>query len=274
MPNTPTFDRFISLNLGNPDKSPHDVRQYWTPERKKSAVPAHRYGTAADQRNPPDAGNAAPTTDPKQADLSKMPFITGGKLFFTLDGVDYVGSGNIFMRSNLLLTAAHCVQDDITGHLAENFVFERCYTGELSTEDFTFKTVALKENWYTEKDNKWDYAIAILDSNSTVEKPLKYTTENILGKSVTAMGYPLDYFDGAQMMFINGTVTQRLDNWTIIGGKLSNGASGGAWVADDNETAVGLNSFGTKTAKGGVYMGSPIFDDAFDKLYQYVLTLI
>lgn len=50
----------------------------------------------------PDASNAAPATDPKQADLSQMPFITGGKLFFTLDGVDYVGSGNIFMRNNLL----------------------------------------------------------------------------------------------------------------------------------------------------------------------------
>lgn len=273
MTNTPNGGGFMSLQLGTPDSSPYDVRQYWTPERKKAAVPAHRYG-AGPAFELPDASNAAPATDPKQADLSQMPFITGGKLFFTLDGVDYVGSGNIFMRNNLLLTAAHCVQDDITGHLAENFVFERCYTGELSTEDFSFKTVALKENWYTEKDNKWDYAIAVLNTNSTVATPLKYTTASALGKTVTAMGYPLNYFDGAQMMFINGTVTQRVDNWTLIGGKLSNGASGGAWVLEDNETAVGLNSFSTKTAKGGIYMGSPKFDAEFDKLYQYVLTLL
>ncbi len=263
---------FIQMQPGGIDKSPHDIREYWTPERKKAAVPAHRYGKGFDIM--PDASNAAPATDPKEADMSRMPFITCGKLFFTLDGVDYVGSGNIFMRNNLLLTAAHCVQEDITGNLAENFVFERCYTGELSTEDLTFKTVALKENWYTEKDNKWDYAIAILNQNSTVAKPLKYTTESPLGKSATVMGYPIDYYDGAQMMFINGTITEKVDYWTMIGGKLSNGASGGAWVLDDNETAIGLSSFGVKTAKGGVYMGSPKFDEEFDKLYQYVLTLI
>ena len=265
---------FMSLQLGNPDGSPYDVRQYWTAERKKAAVPAHRYGTGPAFERPPEGENAAPATDPRQADLSKMPFITGGKLFFTLDGVDYVASGNIFMRKNLLLTAAHCVQDDITGHLAENFVFERCYTGELSTEDFAFKTVALKENWYTEKDNKWDYAIAVLDRDSTVDTPLRYSLEGILGKTVTAMGYPLNYFDGAQMMFINGMVTEKVDYWTLIGGKLTNGASGGAWVLEDNETAVGLNSFSVKTAKGGIYMGSPKFDTEFDNLYQYVLTLL
>ena len=136
--------------------------------------------------------------------MSQMPFITGGKLFFTLDVVDYVASGNIFMKNNLLLTAAHCVQDDNTGHLAENFVFERCYTGELSTEDFTFRTVALKEQWYTEKDNKWDYAIAILNRDSMVEKPLQYKIENLLGRTVTASGYPTNYFDGVQMMYITG----------------------------------------------------------------------
>lgn len=279
MKNTSNKGLFTAFQLGDPERSPLDIRQYWTPERKKAAVPARmfRTGVGFPEIGPipsPEDANAAPTTDPKQADLSRMPFITGGKLFFTLDNVDYVGSGNVFMRNNLLLTAAHCIQDDITGHLAENFVFERCYTGELSTEDFTFKTVALKENWYNEKDNKWDYAIAVLNQNSTVAAPLKYSTQNALGKQVTAMGYPVNYFDGAQMMFINGMVTERVDNWTIVGGKLSNGASGGAWVLEDGETAIGLNSFGTKTAKGGVYMGSPKFDAEFDKLYQYVLTLL
>ena len=199
---------FITFQRNILDKSPQDVRSYWTPERKKKAIPAHRITMGANMADvpdvPQDGANVAPTTDPKRADLSKMPFITGGKLFFTLDGVDYVASGNIFMKNNLLLTAAHCVQDDNTGHLAENFVFERCYTGELSTEDFTFRTVALKEQWYTEKDNKWDYAIAILNRDSTVEKPLQYRVENLVGRTVTASGYPTDIFDGAQSDPIRG----------------------------------------------------------------------
>ena len=270
---------FLTFQRQNLDKSPQDVRAYWTPERKRKAVPTFRTDMGSNVADTldavkPDGANAAPTTDPKQADLSQMPFITGGKLFFTLDGVDYVASGNIFMKNNLLLTAAHCVQDDNTGHLAENFVFERCYTGELSTEDFTFRTVALKEQWYTEKDNKWDYAIAILNRDSTVEKPLQYRVENLLGRTVTASGYPTDIFDGAQMMYITGSVDGRADSWMIRGGKLTNGASGGAWVLEDGETVVGLNSFSGTTAKGVPYIGSPKFDAEFDKLYNYVLTLL
>ena len=270
---TPNGGQFAAFQLGNLEKSPQDIRLYWTPERKKAAVPAPMFRTGINAAQSSDASRQDPTTDPLPADLGKMPFTTGGKLFFTLDGVDYVGSGNIFVRQNLVLTAAHCVQDDVTGHLAENFLFERCYSGEESSEDFTFKTIALKENWHIEQDNKWDYAIAVLNADSTVATPLRYSTESPLRKRVTAMGYPLNYSGGAQMMFINGTVTERLDNWTLIGGKLSNGASGGAWVLDDNVTAVGLNSYGTKTAKGGVYMGSPKFDEEFEKLVNYVMNL-
>ncbi len=96
---------FLTFQRQTLDKSPQDVRAYWTPERKKAAIPAHRYGTATDDVGMPDAANSAPTTDPKQADLSKMPFITGGKLFFTLDGVDYVASWEDPHVRNLLLPA-------------------------------------------------------------------------------------------------------------------------------------------------------------------------
>ena len=274
----PDSERFAAFPSVNSERSSSEIRQYWTPERKRAARPARMFRTGVEQvpesNASPVLSRFDPTSEPKQADLGKMPYTTGGKLFFTLDGVDYVGSGNIFMKKNLVLTAAHCVQDDMTGHLAENFIFERCYSGEESTENFTFKTIALKENWHIEKDNKWDYAIAILDKDSTVETPLKYSIESAFEKRVNAMGYPLNYFDGAQMMYVNGTITQRLDYWTIIGGKLGNGASGGAWVLEDNVTAVGVSSFSTKTSKGGVYMGSPKFDEEFDKLYKYVETLL
>ena len=78
---------FLTFQRQTLDKSPQDVRAYWTPERKRAAIPAHRTDTgvnAADvpDSSMPDGANAAPTTDPKQADMSKMPFITGGKLFF------------------------------------------------------------------------------------------------------------------------------------------------------------------------------------------------
>ena len=60
---------------------------------------------------PLDGSNAALTLGPNQADLSKMPFITGGMLFFVLDGVDYVASDDYPYVINLLLLAVHCVQN-------------------------------------------------------------------------------------------------------------------------------------------------------------------
>lgn len=92
---------FITFQRNILNKSLQDVRAYWTPERKKAAIPAHRADTGTNAENTldaalPDSANAAPTTDPKQADMSQMPFITGGKLFFTLDGVNYVASGKHF----------------------------------------------------------------------------------------------------------------------------------------------------------------------------------
>ena len=267
---------FITFQRNILDKSPQDVRTYWTPERKKAAIPAHRTDTVANAPDMlPDGTNAAPTTDPKQADLSKMPFIKGGKLFFTLDGVDYVASGNIFMKSNLLLTAAHCIQDKDSGSIGENYVFELDYTGELSSEDFTFKTVALRENWYQTKNEKYDYALAILDKPSKVATPLRYTTDTqIRDKQITSMGYPTAYFDGAQMMFVKGLVVPIYGHWAMFGSKMGAGASGGAWVLDDNVTAVGLNAYVSVSGKEILYSGSPLFDKEFDSLYQYALTLM
>ena len=276
MPN-PDCSQFTTLSPGSSGSTPFDVRAYWTPERKKAAIPIHRFRSGAmvpstvDEITP-DADNSIPTTEPKQADRNVMPFITGGKLFFTLDGKDMVGSANVFMRSNMVLTAAHCIQDEMTGNLAEHFLFQRGFSGEVSDEDFGFKTVALKEQWYKEKDTKWDYAIAILDGNSTVPTPLKYTTEDVSGRTVTAMGYPVNYFGGAQMMYLNGTLTSRLDTWAIFNARLGQGSSGGAWVLEDNVTAAGVMSYFVTTAKGGVYIGSPKFDGEFESLYRYALT--
>ena len=50
------------------------------------------------------------------------------------------------------------------------------------------------------------------------------------------------------------------------------GCSGGAWVLDDNNTVVGVNSYGP-VSESDAYGGSPIFDENFESLYKYVLTL-
>ncbi len=266
--------RFTAMELNNLDNSDIDILQYWTPERKALATPvAMEFDGDAAMTELPEA--LEPATDPVQADLGKMPFTAGGKLYYTLNGKNFVASGNIFMRRNMVLTAAHCVQDKKTGNLAENFLFAQCYSGEQASDNFTFRTVALKENWYLKKDVAFDYAIAIIDKNSQFGEPLRYTIDpDIEGRAVTSMGYPVEYYGGAQMMYTKGTLTARQNHWIMPGSKMGPGSSGGAWVLSDGVTAVGLNAYVVRSGSQIAYSGSPKFDIEFEKLYKYALTLI
>lgn len=260
----------VSYTLETNDTYAQQIIDYWTPEKKKGAIPIMQGIPCLEDEIEQDETKA---TDPEKADLSRMPFSAGGKLFFSQDGQDYVASANIMEKSNLLVTAAHCVQDRDTGNLCDNFLFERCYNSGKASEKLTFKTIALKEYWHSEKKWKWDYAMAVLNTNSSAT-PLKYSTEDINNKSVTNFGYPVNYYDGNQMVFVKGTAAKRSDNtWLINGCKMRGGSSGGAWVLEDDKTIVGVNSYGP-VSESLAYEGSPIFDENFESLYNYVLTLI
>ncbi len=258
----------VAYSFGRGENNGRDVISYWTVERKRRATPV-----LPGMRNGGGPANG-PATDPQLADLSRMPFITGGKLYYSMDGTDFVASASIFERTNLLLTAAHCIQNKNTGNLGEKYLFERCHQGESASEQLTFRTVAVKEFWYSEKKSKWDYSIVILDQDAAVDTPLKYSLEGIADKTVTAFGYPTNYYNGDSMVYITGTPVRGADSTWLIGGcKMRKGASGGAWVLEDGQTVVGVNAFIASPATAS-YLGSPIFDENFESLYQYVLTLL
>ena len=65
MKDNPNGGRFMAMQLGNIDRSPHDIRQYWTPERKKAAVPAPM-GLVTAAPKLPEAENEEPATDPSR----------------------------------------------------------------------------------------------------------------------------------------------------------------------------------------------------------------
>jgi hypothetical protein len=50
-------------------------------------------------------------TEPRHADNTKMPFMTGGKLFFSNNGKNYIASAALSCKRNIVTTSAHCVQD-------------------------------------------------------------------------------------------------------------------------------------------------------------------
>lgn len=260
----------VSYTLETNDTYAQRIIDYWTPEKKEGAIPIMQGIPCLEG----EIEQSKAATDPQKADLSKMPFCSGGKLFFSGGGKNYIASANIMEKSNLLVTAAHCVQDKETGMVYDNFLFERCYDDGKSSEKLTFKTIALKEYWHTQKDWKWDYAMAVLNTNSSAASPLQYSIESIENKTITNFGYPVNYYNGKKMVFVNGTATKRYDNtWVINGCKMRGGSSGGAWVLEDNKTIVGVNSYGP-VSEEYAYEGSPIFDENFKSLYKYVLTLM
>ena len=247
------------------------ILDYWTPERRASAIPDE--SCQVEKRLGAD-GDEVATTDPQLADTSIMPFAAGGKLFFSRNNANYIASAEIVCSRSIVLTAAHCVQDKDSGSLCENFLFERCYSDGSAAESLTFRTVAFKKYWHEQKAWKWDYAFAILDEISSLMSPLTYSTENLDEKALTAFGYPANYYNGKKMVRIDGSSNAtNFGTREISGDKMRGGSSGGAWLLKDSSIVVGINSYGP-VSEELAYMGSPVLDAEFDSLYQYVTTLL
>ena len=262
----------VAYMLDTDDNSLRETKLYWTPERMAGAIPFRPTGLSI----PGPEGAAGRATDPEPADLAKMPFCAVGKLFFRDYKSDYYASAAIYGERGLLLTAAHCVQDSESGSLYDRFLFKRCYDMEKFVEELTLKTVALKAAWVGAGDQMWgiDYSVAVLNGQSALKTPLKHGQGNT--QKVRAIGYPSNCYNGERMVFIDGNPRPMgTDLWFIDGDKMEQGCSGGPWL-DSNGIVVGLNSFSAwspdyKINYGG---GSPRFDENFESLYQYALTLM
>ncbi len=266
----------VAFMLDTDENSLRAQREYWTPERIAGAIPVLPEGPAA----PRGMNAVGMATDPVLADLGKMPFCAVGKLYFSDRKYNYVASASIYGERELLLTAAHCVRDSDSAELYEHFLFRRCYDvgrggAESSAEELTLKTVALKEAWVGAGNDKWqwDYSIAILNGRSSLATPLTHGAGN--AKKVRAIGYPTNYYDGKKMVYVDGDTGAGLKGTLFIkGDKMGPGCSGGPWL-DGSGIVVGVNSYKIGSERSSLYgIGSPILNDKFESLYQYVLTLI
>jgi hypothetical protein len=87
------------------EESAAEIRDYWTPERMRNAIPMGPLGLG-------DGSQRGGGTIAKRVrDSARAPQRTHGKVFFTLDGVNYVCSGTS-VRSpskSLVWTAGHCM---------------------------------------------------------------------------------------------------------------------------------------------------------------------
>lgn len=262
--------------------------EYWNPEKLSNAIPMGLpeinrgehdrivKGTRPDAAR--KASGAVGVSIPERVDMSKQPFKTAGKLYFTDDlGVNKYCSAQFIKNANVLLTAGHCVRNAVTKKWHRNFAFYPMYSNGSAVTSIGWQCATTWSS-YTDKISGWyqnwgkDYALIYTKSQSR-NGYLGYRINNTTSLT-TAIGYPGNYGMGQYLMKVSGvrgnmtgSVAKMPDN------PMRSGNSGGAWIVDLKDSnvngnyIVGINSFSYQNDKNSNY--SPVFDDAFNTLLNF-----
>ena len=142
------------------------VRDYWTPERMRSAIPAERTrdlpagakSRPAQMRQQLAAGDAVQV--PAQKEL--------GKIFFSMSGKNYVCSGTATASQNqsIVTTAGHCVNEG-PGAYATKLTFVPAYdNGSAPYGEWPATSLLAHNGWVTQGDMNVDTGFATVAKNA------------------------------------------------------------------------------------------------------------
>ena len=302
------------------------VTTYWTAARMKAATPVEdsaafqaavkRYERAQNSKSAQDEAakneNGTPLAvgaaggllgkEPKSASKSglkaaavnpNLPYYaptarTSGKVFFTMNGLNYQCSGTIVNSEGLdtVWTAGHCVNAGSGGGWAYNWQFVPAYNGASATPrpygTWTANQLWTTGAWNSSSDFTADMGVAIMGTN------FGYHIVNYLGgqgfrvnagKNVweNAFGYPAEApFSGGTLYRCYGTSSPE---WTVfwitsdtikIPCDMTRGSSGGAWLHGWDGNWGYLNGVNSRIDRivGPTIMLSPYFDDTALGLYN------
>lgn len=202
---------------------------------------------------------------PSNADISISPYKYGGRLFFTgVDGRTYSASAEFVGEYNIILTAAHCVRDHVSGAFFTNFRFYRGYKNGSYEKRFALNAWGTKAGWVNNTSTRYQYDYAFL--RTTVNSDIGYLGYKTLQSESTwtEFGYPSNYGNSQLMQKVSGT-RGSLTGGTVEmrGNPMRKGNSGGAWfivASSNNRQAMGNQSFNksgnTTDAWGPVFTNS------------------
>jgi len=260
---------------GVSDKRREEIREYWTPERVKAAVPKpHDKPKPSEQ--PPRMPKAAPT---KVANPGKSPYLACGKLLFTWQGIDYVGSASA-IDEHVLVTAAHNVYDfkDGSGSYSTNILFYAAYTGQPPAYAFAYDVTLAAAGWVKQakgsRPHQYDYAMVRIPQSMAALSPLalQVSVQNTSQTQWDAIGYPGSPADGKTMYEVLGTYIAGTEKGTIgmTNNNMAKGSSGGPWLVVNKgiqSLVNGVNSY------GDTEMYSPYFDNGVTDLVTQIKKL-
>ncbi len=251
---------------------------YWTPERMRAAIPADGLLAGKSASTPAsEVAAGAPVTYGKPApggDIQPMatpeaPVPNIGKVFFTLQGKNYVCSGNSVSAANgsVVATAAHCVHAG-KGKYATNWVFVPAYqNGSAPYGQWTATMLTAPTQWTKRGDITYDTAfakVAPLNGRTLAATvgatPIAFNQAR--GLSYEAFGYPAAApFNGQTLQSCAGNASPDPYGQTQSQGipcDMTGGSSGGPWfIGSGAQNSV--NSFGYNNIPDvmfGPYYGS------------------
>ncbi len=196
-----------------------------------------------------------------------------GKLYLTINSTPHYCSG-VFVDDNIIITAAHCVQQNgtTTRYQVEKFVRRE---GTPQAEDFLLKKdtgnqdcIKLPSEWASQTDEylriNYDFAFLKLASSVTAPK-VKLVEADPYEKPVKAYGYPNS--NGQILTAISHNAARDVLHPQLLGlntGSLgfTEGTSGGAWVWDQ-----GAGSQQFKVVSVNSSYAVPIYDKS--KIWIY-----
>jgi V8-like Glu-specific endopeptidase len=279
------------------------VLRYWTAERMRHAlVPPRRprptplSGPPGDSPGPPlvipatvPGAGPAPEAQRHGVDTPGAPWTsrgavraTTGKVFFTIDGGDYVCSAGTIASANkdLLVTAGHCAQD-AAGTWASNWIYVPGYDqGRRPYGAFTARHVFVPGSWSSRGDENYDVALVVLAPAGGRHIADMVGAQGVAfgqprGSLVYGFGYPAGgRYDGERLTYCSGRTypdSHRITRDEGLRCDMTEGSSGGPWLTRfDAGTGTGVvtsvSSF--KYADDPATMYGPYFGSAIRRVYD------
>ncbi|GAB3984063.1 hypothetical protein GCM10029978_092620 [Actinoallomurus acanthiterrae] len=261
------------------------------PDRQAATVPARdttgtpdRQGVATTGRRVVDAADRGTVRGAPGSPWSSSGAVraTTGKVFFTINGGDFVCSAGTIAGDNrdLVITAGHCVQD-AAGAWARNWLYVPGYDqGRRPYGAFTARHLFVPTAWSGRHDENNDVAIVALAAAggrhvTDVVGAQTVAFDQPRGAVVYGFGYPTGgHYDGERLAYCSGRTypdRHRLTQDQGLRCDMSEGASGGPWLAGfDPVTGRGVvtsvNSF--KYSDDPATMYGPYFDAAVRRVYE------
>lgn len=284
-----------AADIGSAKATPGErAGDHWTPEAISAAAQAPKPnvdpssiklppGASRSGQKPgalPSQVSEAPAKMQERAagDVTSMPLVFAGKLFFSKPDGDYVCSAQ-FIAKNVLLTAAHCVRDDTSGDFWKNITFFLQYDKGRASAKYTQNCVATFNTWVQPGSEKYlsDFAMILVNEDSkTGWFGTQWDWQGAYNKA-TKIGYPSGIANGEVIQILPGPISVSEGIVELRHGDPNEqgGSSGGAWIGDydtkgdpQRNHVISVESFGFE-GKPGVDYG-PYFDDRIKQLYDYV----